>query len=414
MNLYKNITNETLIGDELRSQQILMNLLSNAGKFTPRGGKIDLKIIETSKSQDRIHIRYIVKDSGCGMSDDMKSRIFNPFEQQSASTAKKHGGSGLGLSITKNLVDLMGGSIQVKSVEGNGCEFIVDIPYTRVENSDNNQNQYFSNIRILVMKSNNESDAYMCSLLNRLKVPHDFATTEDEAFERIADAEDHGNPYKLCLFDWNIRHINVTRFTHMLRDIFGKDGIIIMVLSYDLYDIELQCNNKLIDYFVNKPLFQSALVDVLMSIVGDAPCVSSTAVQDYDFTGKKILLAEDVELNMEVAIKLLNLVNLEVIPAENGQIAVELYESSPVGTYDCILMDVNMPIMNGYEATKCIRSLGKQDSKTIPIYAMTANAFSEDIKSALDCGMDGHIAKPIETKILYQTLKQVLFGGKNE
>ena len=409
------VINETLVGDELRSQQILMNLLSNAGKFTGAGGKIDLRIVETSQSQDRVHIRYILTDTGCGMSEDMQSRIFQPFEQQDASTAKKHGGSGLGLSITKNLVDLMGGSIQVKSVEGQGCTFIVDIPYTRSEDKVKSTNDCFSEVRTLVIESQIGSNDYISSLLSRLLVPHDFAPDQEKAMEMLGDAEEDGSPYKLCLIDLNIPDIDGLEFTKTLREVFGNDDLVIMVLAYDLEEIELLPNSKTVNYFVHKPLFQSTVVDALMQIVGGAPTtIGKTTTGSYDFSGKKVLIAEDVELNLEVAIKLLKLVHLEVDFAIDGKAAVEIFDESPSGTYDCILMDINMPIMNGYEATRVIRAMDHPDAKTIPIYAMTANAFSEDIKTALDTGMDGHIAKPIETKILYQTLQKALYGGKNE
>ena len=401
------VTNEILIGDELRSQQILMNLLSNAGKFTGSGGKIDLHIVETSQSQDRVHIRYILTDTGCGMSSDMQGRIFKPFEQQDATTAKKHGGSGLGLSITKSLVDLMGGTIQVTSVAGEGSQFIVDIPYTKSEEGLKTPSECFVDVRTLVIKANSDADEYTLSLLNRLLVPHDFADSLDQALEVLSTAEDEDNPYKVCLLDWNIPHIDGAEFVETMGQVFGKDGVIMMVTAYDLDEIDMEANSEFIDYFIKKPLFQSALVDALMHIIGDVQSlVRANANETFDFSGKKVLVAEDVDLNMEVAVKLLELVNVEVTQAVNGKVAAQLYEKSPDGTFDCILMDVNMPVMNGYESTNLIRSMNKPDAKTIPILAMTANAFSEDIKAALDAGMNGHIAKPVETKILYQTLEK--------
>ncbi len=401
------VTKETIVGDELRVNQILMNLLSNAVKFTPSGGEIDLMVLQASSSLDKVQMRFSVSDTGCGMSEEMLSRLFQPFEQESASTARKHGGSGLGLSIAKNLVEMMGGSIHVKSVVGKGTVFTADIPFGAYETKYFTETTGFSEIRTLVVDDDKESCEYSSILLDRLGVRHDYVTNGEAALEALGEAEDGGDPYKLCLVDWKMPEMDGVEVTQKIREIFGEDTIVIIVSAYDLNEVEASAKAAGANYFITKPLFQSSLFNALMRISGgDYTRIDVEKEKDnFDFSGRRVLVAEDVALNLEVAVKLLQMVGIDVICAEDGKQAVELYEKRKPGTFDCILMDVNMPVMDGYEATKAIRESGQADAQTVPIYAMTANAFSEDVTNALDAGMNGHIAKPIETKVLYKTLE---------
>ncbi len=402
------ITTETVIGDELRVNQILMNFLSNAVKFTPSGGEISLLVLQTSLSDKKVQIRFSVADTGCGMSEDMKARLFRPFEQESASTARKHGGSGLGLSITKNLVEMMGGTIGAESTLGKGSVFSADIPFGVVKETVLDKTADFSQIRTLIIDDDIDSCKYCASLLERLEVPHEYVTRGEEALERLGEAEDQGNPFKLVMVDWKMPEMDGIEVTEKIRDIFGEDTIVIIVSAYDLNELEDTGKAAGADYFIPKPLFQSTLFNALMRISGGdfTKIEASHENENYDFHGKKILVAEDVVLNMEVAVKLLNMVGIEVVCAEDGRQAVDIFKNSAPGTFDCILMDINMPVMDGYEATKAIRTLARKDAKTIPIYAMTANAFSEDVAAAMNAGMNGHIAKPIETRLLYKTLEK--------
>lgn len=408
----KGVTEEIVIGDELRVNQILMNLLSNAVKFTPAAGVITLSVLQASRSQNKVQFCFSVSDTGCGMSEDMKKRLFNPFEQESASTARKHGGSGLGLSITKNLVEMMGGSIDVESEVGKGSVFTADIPFEVSNEAVPNKKFEFSEIHTLIVDDDEEACEYCGILLERLGVPYEYVMSGEEALEKLGEAEDKKDPYKLCLVDWKMPELDGIEFTRKLREIFGDSTITVIVTAYDLNEIEKTSKTAGANFVMAKPLFQSTLFNALLRISGGEymNTVTQKDYDKYDFSGRNILVAEDVALNMEVAIKLLDMVGIKTTCAEDGKQAVEIYSNSEPGTFDCILMDVNMPVMDGYEATRAIRSSGKDDAKTIPIYAMTANAFADDVKKAINSGMNGHIAKPIETNILYQ----VLYGAFNE
>ncbi len=401
------VTEEMVIGDELRINQILMNLLSNAIKFTPAGGEIDLMVLQASHSRDKVQMRFSVSDTGCGMSEEMMGRLFRPFEQESAATARKHGGSGLGLSITKNLAQMMGGSISVQSTVGKGSVFTVDIPFGAYGENRSVDTTGFADIRMLVVDDDEESCEYSGILLERLGVRYDYVTTGEAALEALGEAEDAKDPYRLCLIDWKMPDMDGVEVTEKIREIFGEDTIVIIVSAYDLNEVESSAKAAGANYFIPKPLFQSTLFNALMRISGgDYTRIDAKEEKgDYNFSGKHVLIAEDVALNLEVAIKLLRLVGINVTCAEDGHQAIEMFQKSAEGEYDCILMDINMPVMDGYEATKLIRSMNRPDAKTIPIYAMTANAFSEDVTAAINAGMNGHIAKPIETKLLYKTLK---------
>ncbi len=404
------VTEETLIGDQLRVNQILMNLLSNAIKFTPAGGEVSLLIVQTNKQADKVHIRFSVADTGCGMSEEMQNRLFKPFEQESATTARKHGGSGLGLSIAKNLVEMMGGNIGVKSKKDEGTVFTVDLPFGFPSDRSTTAPSDFKDIRTIVIDDDKESCDYTTILLDRLGVRNNAVTSGEKALELLGEAEDEGDSYKLCIVDWKMPDMDGIEVTENIRNIFGRDTIVIIMSAYDVNEVEADGIKAGADYFIPKPLFQSSVFNILMRIThGDYVRIeeSPQAASDYDFKGHRVLVAEDVALNMEIAVKLLNLVGVEAECAEDGAIAVKLFEKHGPGYYDAILMDINMPVMDGYEATHAIRSSLQSDAKTIPIYAMTANAFLDDVTAAMNAGMNGHIAKPIETEILYKTLDGV-------
>ncbi len=403
----RNVTEESLIGDKLRVNQILMNLLSNAVKFTPAEGKIQLLVIQSSKSQDKVHFRFQVADTGCGMTKELMQRLFQPFEQENATTAQKYGGSGLGLSICKNLVEIMGGQIQVSSVKGEGTTFTADIPFTRVEDGLASE-MNVGDARVLVVDDDKDSCEYTGLMLERMGIAYDTTTSGEDALERIGEAEDRDEPYNICIVDWKMPKMNGVEVTAKIKEIFGKEQIVIIMSAYDLNEIEAEGRAAGADYFVPKPLFQSTVHDLLAKITSGTNSIESVTPQSamaYDMTGKRVLIAEDVMLNMEVAVELLKLVGIECECAENGKIAVDLFLKSQPGYYDAILLDINMPEMDGYQASRTIRASNHPEAKRIVIYAMTANAFSEDIKKCMDAGMNGHIAKPIEPNTLYQTLQ---------
>ena len=348
------VTEETLVGDELRLNQIMMNLLSNAVKFTPKGGRIDFTVTQTSRSYDKVYMRFTVKDNGCGMSEDMLKRLFRPFEQQDASTARKHGGSGLGLSITKNLVEMMGGSIRAESVVNEGTTFVVDLPFMVCEQKIS-QKTNFKDIRTLVVDDDEDACKYCGVLLERLGVRYRYVTDSKSALKALKEAVNEGDPYKLCFVDWQMPSMNGVELVGKIRSIYGEDSILVMASGYDLNEIEDEGREAGVNYFVTKPMFQSSLFNVLNRITGKEDSGEVEESGKYDFTGRHVLVAEDVELNMEVAVDLLQMVGIEPECAEDGKQALEIYEQAPDNYFDCMLLDINMPEMDGYEATRAIR-----------------------------------------------------------
>lgn len=401
------VTEESLVGDELRISQIMMNLLSNAVKFTPSGGTIDFTVTQTNRSQDKVYMRFVVRDSGCGMNEDMLKRLFRPFEQQDASTARKHGGSGLGLSITRSLIEMMGGTIRAESAPGEGSTFIADIPFGSCKDV-RFAAEGFEKIRTLVVDDDEEACRYCGILLKRLGVPYDYVLDGEAALDALGQAEDEGDPYRLCIIDWQMPSMDGMEITRMIRTIYGDESVVVLLSAFDLNEVENEGREAGANYFVTKPVFQSVLFNVLSRMAGRTVEERREGRTDYyDFAGRHVLVAEDVELNMEVAVKILERTGIEVSCAENGKKALEIYEQSPENYFDCIFLDINMPEMDGYEAVRAIRESGRKDASGVPVFAMTANAFAEDISAVMDAGMNGHIAKPIEIDILYETLQEV-------
>ena len=402
------VTEEHLQGDELRVTQIMMNLLSNAMKFTPIGGKIDFTVTQSSRTLDKVYMRFTVKDTGCGMNEDMLNRLFLPFEQQDASTARKHGGSGLGLSITKNLVEMMGGSIRAESTVGEGSLFVVDIPFLSCEECLV-ESSNFEDIRTLIIDDEEDACKYCGLLLERLGIRYDYVLDGESALEALGEAEEQGDPYRLCIIDWMMPVMNGGEVTRQIKSVFGEESVIVIASAYDISEMQEAGREAGASYFISKPMFQSSLYNVLVRIAGKIVEPEYTdADKKYDFTGRHFLVAEDVELNMEVAVRMLEMTGAKVSRAENGKIALEIYEKEPEGYFDCIFLDINMPEMDGYDAVRAIRNSTKGDAHSVPVFAMTANAFAEDIAAAMDAGMNGHIAKPIEMHILYETIEEYL------
>ena len=398
------LTHEILIGDSLRVNQIILNLISNASKFTPAGGKIRFEITEKAYKKQTIFIRIIVSDTGIGMTPEMLTRLFNTFEQENANTAQQYGGSGLGLSIVKNLVELMHGSISVESKKGVGSMFTVDLPFSIPEIDELSSSKSINDLRVLVVDNDCASRIYMTSILDRINVQYDIATTTEQTVKMLSTADKAGKHYDICFIDCKASFADSITLTKNIRKIYDKKALVIILSAYDISEIGENMETSGADIFLQKPLFQSTVFNMLISLTDKNYIKGTFHKESYDFHGKKVLLAEDNALNTEIAIELLNSVNLNVDHAENGQIAVDKFLTAPIGTYDIILMDIQMPVMNGYQATKTIRSSSHPNAKSIPIFAMTADAFTENVAEALSAGMNGHIAKPIDTHILYRTL----------
>ena len=402
-----NMKYEFLMGDQLRLQQIILNLLSNSLKFTKPHGKIDFLMREDIQD-NTVNLHILVKDTGCGMTDEFMSRIFKPFEQGNPLTAQEHGGSGLGLSITKNLVELMGGKLALDSKLDVGTTFTIDIPLTKAAEQELGADVNIPQMHAILIDDDVDALEYAGSILDHIGVEYDMAESGEEALNIITKARNDKKMYDLCLVDWKMKGISGIDLTSRIRTACGEAPIVVIASAYDLNEIRDDADTAGVDICISKPLFQSTVFNILMDLSHGRLVKNTAEPEDYDFTGKHLLLVDDTEINREVACALLEMVGFTVDTANDGQEGVAKFESSAPGTYDGILMDIQMPVMNGYEAAEAIRRSSHPEAKSMLLIAMTANAFAEDIAKSLEAGMDDHLSKPIDTDVMYQVLARHL------
>ena len=406
------IKHENLIGDETRLNQILINLLSNAVKYTQEGGDIWFRIIGLGQRSSQFeHIRIEVEDNGFGMTPDYLKVIFDAFTRAENSTTNKVQGTGLGMAITKNIVELMGGTIEVASEEGKGSKFTVELELRIPERQIGGQFWEENGIsHVLAVDDDEELCRNMKSLLESAGVRTDVAYSGEEAIALAEKAIASEDAYQMILMDWNMPGMGGKEAVRQIRR-KAPDGVWIFILTAnDLDAIEGEAPRVGIDAFLSKPFFATALKEKLLELKSEES-EQGTELEDADaegFFGLHVLVAEDNDINAEILIELLSLEGVNCEVAENGKLALERFIESAVGEFDVILMDVQMPVMNGYEATKAIRALPRKDAVTIPIIAMTANAFAEDVRDALNAGMNAHVAKPIEMDVVKETISQYL------
>ena len=398
------VVDERYRGDPLRLNQVLINILSNALKFTPEWHSVHLSIRETRRVRDRAYLQFIVRDTGIGMEKDLLTRIFEPFEQGGASISHSYGGSGLGLAISSNLVSLMNGHISVSSTPGVGSEFVVELPLLTVPDNTPKQDVSLEDIRVLVVDDDLVTCEHTTLILNRIGVDAEYVTSGKAAVTRVKSALQRHTCYNIALVDWKMPDMDGVETARSIRRIVGPDTLVIIMSAYDWTEIEARAREAGVDFFISKPIFQSVVQDVLLKATRRRQSAATLPVQKEDFAGRRILLVEDNEINMEIARTLLEFRNASVDGACNGQQAVEMFRSSPPNHYDAVLMDVRMPVMDGIAATQSIRGLNRADAATVPILAMTANAFAEDIEQSRKAGMNEHLAKPIEPETLYARL----------
>lgn len=401
---------ETLNGDSLRLNQILNNLLSNALKFTPKNGSVTLRISQTKAVESIQWLRFEVKDSGCGIEKEKFGKIFNAFEQENSDVSHKYGGTGLGLSISKRFAELMGGKIGVDSKIGYGSTFTVDIPFGR-EKEQSRSNVNFDNLRALVVDDDIETCEHATYLLNKIGVKAVWVDNGYKAVAQIERARDQSEDYDVCLVDWKMPFIDGLETTRRIRKCADNSNLaVILITAYDASEIQDKALEAGANGILNKPIFESSLIQAFESIKHEnlAFDTSKGDLTSYNFSNKRILIVEDNELNLEIAVESLHSTNVIIETAGNGKDAVEKFSESIVGYYDLILMDVQMPQMDGYEATRQIRQLTRPDAANIPIVAMTANAFSEDVEKSIQSGMNDHISKPIDLNEVFMKLKTLL------
>ena len=406
------VTNEDVYCDKTRLNQVLLNLLSNAVKFTPAGGTVSVRLKQypgTGKGSGLYEIR--VKDSGIGMSPEFVKKIFSPFERERTSTVSRTQGTGLGMAITKNIVHMMGGTIEVQTEQGKGTEFIVRLPFRiRVEKHRVEKIAELEGLKALVVDDDFNTCDSVTKMLVKVGMRSEWTLSGKEAVLRARQSMELGDAFHAYIIDWRLPDMNGIEVTRQIRSL-GDDTPIIILTAYDWSDIEVEARAAGVTAFCAKPLFLSDIRETLMVAIGRKQTGAEDSVlpaASLDFKDRRILLVEDNELNREIAVELLQEYGFRVDVAENGAEAVEKVKNSAPGEYDLVLMDIQMPVMNGYEATKQIRALENPALAGIKILAMTANAFDDDKKEALACGMDGFLAKPIVVEQLIATLQNNL------
>ena len=408
------VKHEDIIMDKLRLNQVLLNILSNAIKFTPAGGTISVRVIEKPSPAENIaNFEFRIKDNGIGMSEEFQKTIFDAFSRERTSTVSGIQGTGLGMTIAKNIIDMMGGVITVNSTEGKGSEFVVELPCKISSTSAKYEPlPELQGLRALVADDDTDTCLSVCSMLREIGMRPDWTNYGKEAVIRAKEALDQADEFRAYIIDWQMPDMNGIETVRRIRKVIGDSTPIIILTAYDWADIEEEAKEAGVTAFCSKPLFMSELRNVMAQ-----PFVEHYEKQEDkkeessdmpDFSGKRVLLAEDNQLNQILAENILTSVGLSVDIANDGTEIVEKMKTAAAGYYDIVLMDIQMPQMDGYEATKQIRSLDDKAKSAIPIVAVTANAFEEDRQIALDAGMNGHLAKPYDIPEIMKTLKELL------
>lgn len=408
--IFQTPVEEWLLGDQFRVNQILYNLLNNALKFTEKGGVVFTISQRQSKRDDQVIVRFEISDTGCGMSDEMQKRLFKAFEQESAATAQKYGGNGLGLSIVGNLVSIMDGVIDVQSRQNEGSTFIVDLPFTRGEiETPVGTLEDVELLHVLIVDDIATEREYIATVLKRLSVRYTCVENCEDAFYELNRAIQENNEYNVCIADWNLSNEKGLDLARKIREKCGSEIVIIIASAYEHYQAEESVKAAGANLFVSKPMLQSVLFDLFSSMTGGRFAEQEDGIlNDVDLSEMKLLVAEDNALNRSMIERILmKRFGIKCECAVDGKEALDMFLASEAGGYDAILMDVQMPNMDGYEATRQIRCSTHPDATKVQIIAVTANAFSEDITKSLACGMNEHISKPIDTEALGSALEKV-------
>ncbi len=410
------VTDEDVFCDKTRLNQVLLNLLSNAIKFTAPGGTVSVRVAQIQNAPEGKGLYEIrVKDTGIGMSQEFAEHIFEPFERERTSTVSKIQGTGLGMSISKNIIDMMGGTIEVHTEQGKGTEFIIRLALRlQSERRSEERIKELEGLKALVVDDDFNTCDSVTKMLVQVGMRSEWTLFGREAVLRAKQAMDLNDAFHAYIIDWRLPDMNGIEVTRQIRSL-GDDTPIIILTAYDWSDIEVEARAAGVTAFCSKPMFMSDLRESLLVALGQQKEKNTNILPDVsikdNFKGKRLLLVEDNELNREIAYEILKEYDFDIDTAENGAEALKKVTDSKPGYYDLVLMDIQMPVMNGYETTKCIRSLENPILSNIPILAMTANAFDEDRRAAKECGMNGFLSKPINIQEVIQALHDV-FGRR--
>ncbi|MDO4869757.1 MAG: response regulator [Bacillota bacterium] len=399
------------IGDDMKLRQVLLNILSNAIKFTPEGGRVDFTVKRVATFDNKSTLRFSVADTGIGMDQGFLKKIFEPFTQEDSSATNKYGSSGLGMAITKNIVDMMSGDIEVKSEKGKGSEFTVTVTLLDSEREmmdSDNESVDPKELSVLIIDDDPVACEHARLVLEKAGIASETALSGQEALEMVRLRHARRESYNLILVDWKMPEMDGIETTRKIREIVGDESAIIILTAYRWEEIFDEATEAGVDSFVSKPLFASNLMDEFQQALQKKKLLYRGKQSKTDLKGKHILLAEDVAVNAEIIMMLLNMREMVVDLADNGRIALEKFAESEENHYDAILMDMRMPEMDGLTATAKIRALDRADAQTIPIIALTANAFDEDVQRSLQAGLNAHLTKPVEPDNLFETLENFI------
>ena len=407
----EHIEHEAVCGDSLRIQQVFVNLMSNAVKYTPDGGNITLTIKEKPNGFSKLGCyEFSIEDNGIGMTPEFQKIMFEPFSRADDHRTTKVQGTGLGMAIARNIVNLMNGDIQVESAPNKGTKITVTV-YLKLQENEKEQEKELLDLPVLVVDDDKTCCESTVATLQEIGIAGEWVLTGKEAVERCAARHKTGRDYFAVILDWKMPEIDGIATARKIRERVGEDVTIIILTSFDFSEIEEEARAAGVNAFMAKPLFRSRLTATLRQFTsGKKEENARNYLEDFakeNYAGKRILLVEDNELNREIATEIIGMTGVTIDSAENGKIAVEKVMEAPEKWYDLIFMDIQMPIMNGYEATAAIRALAGSRGK-VPIIAMTANAFAEDVQLAKNTGMNEHIAKPLDLNKLNDVLKQWL------
>ncbi|MBR0227797.1 MAG: amino acid permease [Clostridia bacterium] len=416
--------NDYYVGDDMKLKQVLINILGNAVKFTPAPGSVTFTVEQPRQFEGYCTLRFTVADTGIGMSKEYLPKIFDAFSQEDSSISNRHGSTGLGMAITKNIVNMMNGDIAVESEKGKGSTFTVTVTLKSSPRSVHQEHGHMlpENLRVLIVDDSEVACKQAQMVAADIGIKADAVMTGEDALGRVLKRREEGVPYHLVITDYKMPGMDGLALTRAIRAFDkGETGVIILT-GYSWEDIQEECNKIGVDGIMSKPLFTDSLLFEAQRVLEkkrqdanseETPAVPAGAEEapeagEGSLQGLRVLLAEDMEINAEILTDLLDMEGISAEHAENGQIAVDMFSAHPAGFYDAVLMDVRMPVMDGLEAARALRALDRPDAKTIPIIALTANAFDEDVQRSLQAGMNAHLSKPVEPDRLYETLRRLI------
>ena len=407
---------DIFFGDDMKLKEVLLNILSNAVKFTEEPGSVTMTVESVAKYEGQETLQFRIKDTGIGMDKEYIPKIFDVFSKENENGKSKYGSSGLGMAITKRIVEMMNGSISVESEKGVGTEFTVAVTLRKGDRKDQEHTGEIDPkaMYILVVDDNPIEAEHARLVLEEAGIRADSCTSGQEALRKLEVQHARKQPYNIVLTDWNMPGMNGQETALEINKLYENECTVVAMTAYSWDDIREEAGSAGVDNFISKPLFPANILENLDRIARRSNMDIFKEKQKARLTGRRILLAEDVELNAEILIDLLEMENIKVDHAENGKIAVELFENSTEGIYSAILMDVRMPELDGLEATKKIRAMKRKDAKRIPIIALTANAFDEDVQLSLQAGMNAHISKPVEADLLIRTLGELIYESEEK